>query len=141
MTWRTNSNRVFRGFRFKITDLPKEYRVASRWRSYLFTNRIPGYVLDDVSLQDALKQFPAKVLCKQWAVDMESIEEIADAAEVGRYGWYSFNPNYFEECHNCVTWAIFVVNRVLADVLPLIPNGRIKLAVQMLIDSGAHPSA
>ena len=139
--WRIGSTVIFRGFRFRLIDLPKEYRAPSRWRDYLFKNRIAGYVANDIILQDALCRIPAKVWCVHWDVETQSVEKIAIAAATGRRGWYSFNPDDYPNCHNCVTWTTLVVNEVfLGEVLPSVPNGRMKRAIEMLLQAGAHPS-
>lgn len=141
VTWKEGRERSFRGFRFNPLDLPENVRPASRWRAYLFENRVPGYVTDDILLEDAVARRGEHVLCKQWRVDGAKIAEIEDRSHPGRRGWYSFAPDLHEDCDNCVTWAINTIIEVLGDVLSPVPTGRIKLAIRMLTERGAQPSA
>gem|GEM_PF-6648191 len=92
-------------------------------------------------LQDTLTKMPEKVLCKQWMVNSAEVTEIDAITPIGPYGWYSFEPNPTIRRHNCVTWTVEVVNRVLNDVLQPVRKGRIRLATEMLSQIGARPSA
>jgi len=141
VTWKISDERTFRGFRFKVEELPAAYRSPSRWRDYLFGHRVPGHVVNDVMLQDALSKTPQKVLCKQWTVQADLVSKIDANTPLGQYGTYSFEPDPATGCHNCVTWTIEAINRVLNDILPPVRKGRIKLAVEMLSELGAKPSA
>lgn len=141
VTWKIAHERTFRGFRFKVEELPPAYRSPSRFRDYLFDNRVPGHVFNDFMLRDALTTMPEKLLCKQWAVDASAVSQLDMNTPLGQHGIYSFEPDPSAGCHNCVTWTIEAVNRVLNGVLPAVPNGRIKLAVEMLLKLGATPSA
>jgi hypothetical protein len=141
ITWKLAGSRSFRGFRFNADDLPLEYRSPSRWRDYLFDHRVRGLVVNDVILQDTLMKMPEKVLCKQWIVNSVEVSEIDANTPIGPYGWYSFDPDPPTGSHNCVTWTIEVVNRVLHNVLQPVRKGRIRLAIEMLSNMGAKPSA
>ena len=139
VTWVAGGNRVFRGFRFKPTDLPEDFRPASRWRSYLIENTVPGYITNDIMLQDFFAKMPEKLLCLQWAAQPQQTEQIASIGEPRALGRYSFSPDQHTNCHNCVTWAIDTINTVLGQILPPIRTGRIKLAAKMLLEAGAQP--
>ena len=141
LTWKLANRRTFRGFRFKVEELPPAYRSPSRFRDYLFDHRVPGHVFNDFMLRDALARTPQKVLCKQWIVETTAVSQIDINTPLGQHGTYSFEPDPSAGCHNCVTWTIEAVNSVLNGVLPLVPKGRIKLAVEMLSELGATPSA
>lgn len=141
ITWKLGGFRSFRGFRFNPDELPLEYRSPSRWRDYLFDHRVRGIVVNDVILQDTLKKMPEEVLCKQWIVKPMEVSQIDANTQVGPYGWYSFEPDPPTGSHNCVTWTIEVVNRVLNNVLQPVRKGRIRLAIEMLLRMGAKPSA
>lgn len=141
VTWKLGKQRSFRGFRFNPEELPPAYRSPSRWRDYLFDHQVRGHVVNDIMLQDTLTKIPEQVLCKQWLVTSMEISEITMTTPTGPYGWYSFEPDPAVGCHNCVTWTIEAVNRVLNDVLQPVRKGRIKLATEMLSQLGAMPSA
>ena len=141
LTWKLATGRTFRGFRFKVEELPPAYRSPSRFRAYLHDHRVPGHVFNDFMLRDALAKTPQKVLCKQWTVEAGEVLQIDMNTPLGPYGTYSFEPDPSAGCHNCVTWTIEAINRVLNGVLPLVPKGRMKLAVEMLLKLGATPSA
>ena len=115
--------------------------MPSVWRSYHFSNRVPGYVVDDVNLRDMAAKHGNKLLCKQWPASGIKIAKIKEQAALGRHGWYSFAPDKHNDCNNCVTWAINTVNRVLGEVMRPVPNGRIKLAIEMLRGLETEPSA
>jgi hypothetical protein len=141
VTWKLGQLRSFRGFRFNPEELPLAHRSPSRWRDYLFDNQVRGHIVNDIMLQDALTRIPEKILCKQWLVSSTEVSEIAANTPTGPFGWYSFEPDPAVGRHNCVTWTIEVVNRVLNDVLQPVRKGRIKLATEMLSRIGAMPSA
>ena len=141
ITWKLGRSRSFRGFRFNPDELPLAYRSPLRWRDYLFDHQVRGYVVNDIILQDTLMKMPEKVLCKQWIVNSVEVSQIDANTPVGPYGWYSFEPDPATGRHNCVTWTIEVVNRVLNNVLQPVQKGRIRLATEMLSKIGAMPSA
>src|SRR5215213_8185691 len=100
LSWETDGLAVFRGFGFKVDDLPKGFRNAHLWRSYLFEHTVPGYVFNDLIIQDALAQRGADVLVKSWPVGRAHIERLEMATKIGPGGWYSFAPDRHPECHN-----------------------------------------
>lgn len=52
-----------------------------------------------------------------------------------REDWYSFNPDDFDDCHNCVTWAVSQINLVVAQELLTRPRqGRIKEIVKLFLE-------
>jgi hypothetical protein len=140
--WGEPEERKYRGFRFYVEDLPKEYRDPSRWREYLFAHQVAGHIFDDILILDDLKHQAEKVLCKQWPAGSDHLEEMTRLSPPGPHGHYSFNPKADEGCHNCVTWAISTVRSVLGDdAMPMVPSGRVKLALETLKNLGAAASA
>jgi hypothetical protein len=72
--WRAEDGLEFRGFRFMIDDLPEDKQDASSWRDYLFENKVPGYVFDDIILQDDFHNRRDSLLAQNWTIrdDLES---------------------------------------------------------------------
>jgi hypothetical protein len=123
------------GFRFNIRDLPKPYRVPIRFREFLFENRVPGYVVDEFEFQAMTRRFPQECLSRVWSVaSQEAVDQVC--MEVPRReDWYSFNPDDFEDCHNCVTWAVSQINQVVSQELLTRPRqGRIKEIVKLFLE-------
>lgn len=145
-----DSDKVFRGYAFRITDLPEQYQQRSPWREYLFENAVPGYVKDDRGMLDDYLRRKSVLACRVWTVDDEQRSAMATLAEVRRFGWNSFNPDSQparavdstgepEPCHNCVTWGVAVVNSVVGQgSLPRPPQGRVKLILAALNEDAAH---
>ena len=53
---------AYRGFRCFLSDLPKACIVPHAIRRFLALNRIPGYVMDDLSYADRYEEHPEEVL-------------------------------------------------------------------------------
>ena len=124
---------VHRGFRFRIGDLPKPFRSPHRFRDFLFEDRVPGYVFDEFEFHIKCQMYLADCLMRAWPVKSESAVDEICASVPRREGWYSFNPDDFEDCHNCVTWAVSQINRVVSEVVLTRPRqGRIKEMVTIL---------
>ncbi len=129
---------IFRGFRFYVTDLPAEYQPASRFRDYLFEHAVPGYVMDDVGDLRRFEQNRDQFRSGTWKVaraeEFEALKEMVVPARVGNY---SFNPDDFEDCNNCVTWACHTVHKITGETVVSIPRqGRIKLLAKQLPPAG-----
>lgn len=122
-----------RGFQFLLEDLPEEYRRPSQYRRYLFDHRVEGYVVDDLNFAQRLAKHADALTCRSWTIQHpEAVKPLYPSA-TRREGWYSFNPDDFEECHNCVTWAVDRINEAAgADTLERPPNGRVKLMLAIL---------
>ena len=105
---------VHRGFRFRIGDLPKPFRSPNRFRDFLFDNRVPGYVFDEFEFHLTCQRFPADCLTRTWPVNSEQAVDAICSSAPRRESWYSFNPDDFDDCHNCVTWAVSQINEVVA---------------------------
>lgn len=128
---------TFRGFRFNVTDLPAEFQDAARWREYLFEHCVPGYVVDDILHKRRFAEHKALFRCGKWPVaDAAALEALRELPVPSRQGFYSFNPDDFENCNNCVTWACSIVQGVAGAVVVERPSqGRIKLLAEQL-----HPT-
>lgn len=124
--WKKGDGLEFRGYRFRVEDLPDDYQDSSQWRNYLFENRVPGYVVDDIILRDDYEHRKDSLLERNWAMDDEKEPALESQTEPRSLGYYSFNPDA-NRCHNCVTWATETVNGMLGEVLPRVREGRIKL--------------
>lgn len=126
------SDKVFRGFFFDVTDLPDECQHPSRWRDYLFDHTVPGWIRNDVIMRDHYENRRDQLRSRTWTVERRQFETLQTAATPRQFGSYSFNPDTLR-CHNCVTWAVDVINiAVGSTVLPRVREGRIKLMVTHL---------
>ncbi len=65
--------------------------------------------------------------------------ELEENTKTGRHGRYSFSPQPDDGIHNCVTWAFAVLNQSTGRKLPMVRDGRMKLAIEALRDLGAEP--
>jgi hypothetical protein len=141
VSWKVGDGRVYRGFRFHITDLPDEYQAAEKWRDFLFDHAVPGYVEEDLMLRDAHQRRPKDLLCRDWRASAGQVERIEQKSVPGQRDFYCFNPVPAEGKHNCVTWAFSILNQTfLQEILPEVRDGRMKLAIEVLLERGAKPS-
>lgn len=138
--WTQEEARFFRGFIFKVEDLPPEFQAPGRWREYLFTNRVPGYIYNDLMMLDDVFHNRRLIWCMGWEANETNVLEVSEHSRPRRHGWYSFTPDSANDVNNCVTWAIGTVRSVLGDVIDEIPNGRIKIALEAFAQKGASPS-
>jgi hypothetical protein len=122
----------FRGYYFSPTDLPLDYQKASRWREYLFEKKVPGYVVDDVRLRDDFEYRRESLVSKEWELADDQRPEMEHMVSPGQNGYYSFNPDDFDDCDNCVTWVVGIVNQFVSPGLRPVPQGRIKLMREQL---------
>jgi hypothetical protein len=132
MFWRQTGETHCRGFRFLPEDLPAEYQPPSMWREYLFENAVPGYVFDDTIIRDDIEHRPKLLAGKSWPAEDNLAEYVEEVTRPRQYGLYSFNPDDFQGCHNCVTWTVETVNSVAGNVLPSVRQGRIRLMEEQL---------
>lgn len=127
--WEKTDAPAFRGFAFRVEDLPPEFQKASKYRNYLFTHQVPGYIegeeRDPIACRyTALRKI---LIRKSWEVDDGLLPRINIETRPRQYGLYSFNPDDFPSCFNCVTWATSVLNSIAGDVIRPVRQGRIKL--------------
>lgn len=115
----------FRGFYFNLLDLPEEYRDPSKWRSYLFNHAVPGYVKNDIKMQDDVLQRADQLKTKPFVGSSINATVFEEKTRPGREGSYSFNPDT-HHCHNCVTWVISVMNSFFNNAFEPVHEGRIK---------------
>ena len=140
VSWKVDERRTYRDFRFRIADLPPEFRPAERWRGYLFEHSVPGYVDNGMMLRDAHVRGPKALLCYQCDGSSGAVRLLEKSTKLGRRGRYSFSPDPEAGVHNCVTWAFTILNEILQKKLPLVRDGRMKLAVEFLRKLGATES-
>ncbi len=131
----------FRGFRFYPEDLPIQYQSSSMWRAYFITRKqtAPDYIFKDIIAQDDYEERPDTLIGKSWEIkdelfaDLETAVQIKTKRRHRRHGIYSFTPDEFEDCHNCVTWATDIINKfVEGKPLESVENGRVKLMKEQL---------
>lgn len=128
-----NSGDEYRGFYPLLTDFPDDCRTGERLRNHLFLNRVPGYIVDDFAFADRIEQLPEHVLKGSFSILNRQVIDSLISSETRRSGWYSFNPDDFEECHNCVTWAVATINSAAGEERLRRPRqGRIKLMVEQI---------
>lgn len=132
LSWHDEDDSIFRGYVFRVEDLPAEFQTAKRWRDYLFTNTVPGHVIDDISMRDKAERNTGELLEQSWSADSAQAAVLQRTCKVGRQGVYSFNPDDHPGAHNCVTWATSRTNEALGEVLPKVRQGRIKLMAEVL---------
>ncbi len=127
---------AFRGFRFALGDLPDDFDSAESIRRFLLRHCVPGYVMDDIAFARFYDLFRQSVLSGVFAIRDETVVLNLHIDEVTRQGWYSFNPDDFPNCHNCVTWAVDTINRATqAAVLPRPRHGRVSEMLRLLRES------
>ncbi len=124
--WKAEDGLEFRGFRFMIEDLPEDKQDASSWRDYLFENKVPGYIFDDIILQDDFHNRRDSLLAQNWTIRDDLEPSVLQETAPRQFSSYSFNPDT-HHCHNCVTWTVDIVNQVVGQVLPRVREGRVKL--------------
>lgn len=127
-----------RGFRFNPSDLPEEFQESSRWREYLFDHDVPGYVVNEITFLSNYLASPAAFVARDWPiVDYNAVELIRRLTVPRSHGRYSFNPDDFADCNNCVTWACRNVQDVAgADAIDIPRQGRIKLLLALMAAEG-----
>lgn len=129
---------AFRGFRFNPTDLPEEFQESSRWRDYLFDHDVPGYIVDEIAFLSDYFAAPEMFAGRDWpVVDFEALKVIQELVVPCVHGRYSFNPDDFTGCDNCVTWACRNVQNVAGVTAISIPRqGRVKLLLTIIAEEG-----
>lgn len=122
------------------TDIDGDIQVRGFWPQeeglpqeglfdYLFNNRHPGEVRDDLAIISHTDM--DGVVHASRTVPLEEAQKLRTLlGEPGsRNSYYSFNPDNFDETYNCVTWGCSQINRVYESEIPSIRQGRIKLAL------------
>ncbi len=128
---------LYVGYRFDPADLPAEFQDAEKWRDYLFRNSVPGHIVDETAYVRRILTLPSRTVYAKKAVCTANLEVVLPAS-AHWYGFalYSFNPDNFTNqsvrCYNCVTWGTETANRLVADFLRPVRQGRVKLIIQQL---------
>ncbi|MDP1592586.1 MAG: hypothetical protein Q8M07_32790 [Prosthecobacter sp.] len=138
---RDEASPQFRGYVFKINDLPVEFRSAARWRDYLFDHVVPGYVINDRKMQVLVESGAKGLFGDAWDATPAQLLLIEMICRKENKGSYSFNPDDHPGSHNCVTWTVSTVNSVMGEVLPKVRQGRIKLMIEVLSSRGSAAEA
>ena len=131
--WLVDKKPTFRGFHFKVKDLPLEYQPTEKWRDYLFDHAVPGYVSNDLIMHHWMDVFHSSVLERSWPLTKTRISDLDESCSLGLHALYSFNPDDHFGAFNCVTWAVEKVRWLLGPVLPKVRQGRIKLMAEELL--------
>jgi len=131
LSWHDDDS-TFRGYVFRVEDLPAEFQTSERWRDYLFANTVPGHVIDDISMRDKAERNTGELLEQSWPADSQQVAVLQRICKEGRQGVYSFNPDDHSGAHNCVTWVTSRATEALGEVLPKVRQGRIKLMAEVL---------
>lgn len=125
--WENNGAISYRGFWPDTLALPANIIDKPVLRAKFFRlNSVPGEIVDDAFfIRDLLDQYAKHILCVTWDASAGNILQVSLAASPRPFATYSFKPSAFPNCHNCVTWAAWVINEVLGEVLKTDPDGRI----------------
>ena len=128
------------GFRFSPTSLPPEFQTEERWQEYLNSHTVPGNIHDERKHVRDLRQETNTLLYeKRGPCDTPIDAQIPPRRNWRHFAQYSFRPDDFhsdaEPCYNCVTWAIMIGNRMVADFLTPVQQGRIKLMIKQFRES------
>jgi len=132
LSWHDDADSTFRGYVFRVEDLPQDFQDPGKWRDYLFVHTVPGYVIDDITMRDKAERNTGELLEQCWPADDPQAAELQRICKVGPHGIYSFNPDDHPEANNCVTWVTISANAALGEVLPKVRQGRIKLMAEVL---------
>ncbi len=132
LSWHADDDTTFRGYVFRVEDLPPEFQDQGKWRDYLFAHTVPGYVIEDIGMRDKAERNTDELLEQSWPADDTQAGELQRICETGPHGIYSFNPDDHLGAHNCVTWVTSSANAALGEVLPKVRQGRIKLMAEVL---------
>lgn len=120
---------ALRGFRFTPDDLPIEFQSSEMWREFFNREdgKAPGYIFDEFVFEQQCAPYSRQVISRNWTIRMASIVEELYPSERRRSGWYSFNPDRFPDCDNCVTWAARTINQAVGEIVLHFPeNGRVR---------------
>ena len=125
------------GFRFNPVELPSDRRSPIHWQEFFASNAVPGTIVDESGyVRHLLRSDDRKVYEKRVECSVELRPALPSADRWNPHAWYSFYPDTEHPgrvpCYNCVKWAIVVANSLLANFLPDVPQGRLKLALQHL---------
>ncbi len=124
---------AFRGFRFVLSDLPDDCESAESIRRFLLRHCVPGYVMDDIAFAKFYDLFRRSVMSGVFAIRDLTVMQSLYSSDVTQVRWYSFNPDDFPNCHNCVTWAVDTINRATRSaVLPRPRHGRVSEMLRLL---------
>lgn len=125
------------GYRFDPADLPIEYRNATRWRDYLFTNTVPGNIVDETEyILNVVFGTGGVYYTKRAECGASIVALLPDEKNRRPHALYSFNPDDFhteaKPCYNCVTWATRIGNLLVVGFLVPVRQGRVKEIVLQL---------
>jgi hypothetical protein len=125
------------GFRFDPEDLPAEARSPERWQEYLFSNKVVGYISDELEYVQRMRSLNAKAFLEKRVACTVAIESVLPPrAEWRPFADYSFSPDDFHSdanpCYNCVTWAIMIGDKLVPGFLTPVRQGRIKLIIRQI---------
>jgi hypothetical protein len=125
------------GFHFDPDDLPAEFQPKERWQEYLYSNKTPGHISDDLTYVQGLFGDKARRFLEKRVVCDVAVETVIPAqTEWEGVADYSFSPDDFHSdaspCYNCVTWATMIANKLIPDFLTPVRQGRIKWIVKQL---------
>lgn len=142
--WEANGVTSFRGFWPDIPSLPANIRERPEsWPSFFRLNSVPGEIVDDdFFIRGLLEKHAKQILCVTWDASAGNILQVSLATSPRPFATYSFKPSAFPNCHNCVTWAAWVINEVLGELLKTDPDGRISRMVaefKTKRTNGRHP--
>jgi hypothetical protein len=132
LSWHDDADSTFRGFVFRVEDLPPEFQDPGKWRDYLFEHAVPGHVIEDISMRDKAERDAGQLLEQSWPANDSQVAVLQRICKEGPHGTYSFNPDDHPGAHNCVTWVTSRANEALGEVLPKVRQGRIKLMAEVL---------
>lgn len=133
-----DSTREFRGFVFRPDELPEAFRSPSEWRNYLFDHACPGYIIEDLQLQDDFKHRRDALRFAIRELSDEDMATVKKATRPQASGRYTFSPDSLEccntppRCNNCVTWCVRLLQPYLNEKLPDVRDGRLKLLIAEL---------
>ena len=125
-----SGERRYFGYRFDPDDLPPEFQSPEKWRQYLFTNTVPGKIVDETAYVIHKLKLKAWTHVKRidWNSSVES--ELPPPEQWKPHAQYTFSPDDFpaeqQPCYNCVKWAITIANKLIDSFLPAIDQWRIK---------------
>lgn len=136
MFWENaDSTHEFRGFVFRPDELPEAFRSPSEWRNYLFDNACPGYIVEDLQLQDDFKNRREALKFATRELSDEDMAAVKNATFPQPSGRYTFSPDSLgcckmpPQCNNCVTWSVRLLQPYLREKLPDVRDGRLKLLI------------
>ena len=83
MSWHADDDTTFRGYVFRVEDLPPEFQDQGKWRDYLFAHTVPGYVIEDIGMRDKAERNTGELLEQSWPADDTQAGELQRICETG----------------------------------------------------------